>query len=117
VVWVTRSERNWVRHHEDVSLQQAAQSAEAAFARTAGTLAVLLADPIAARMLAAHGWASTWAGRSTRLAGNHRAEGLAVLERVVLSKRLHALLSDVELVRWMSRHYPRELAILHDVCG
>ena len=117
MVFIRPWTRAQIHRREDLILQQAAQNAEAAFAHTTDVLSILLADPLAARMLGQHGVSRACVTRSTRLAGNNRAEGLAVLERVVLSKRLLALLSDAELVRWLSRHYPRELAILHDVCG
>lgn len=117
MVWVTRSEREWVRRQEDLTLREEARAAEAHFARVAAVLKVLLADPVAERMLRPHGFSGVWMGRSMRAAANHRVEGLVVLEGVVLQRTVHAMLSDAGLVRWLSRHYPRELVALHDVCG
>lgn len=117
MVWVTRSEREWVRRQEDRALREEARAAETHFARVAAALQALLADPVAERMLGLHGFSGVWMDRSTRTAANDRVEGLVVLEGVVLRGTIHAMLSDAALVRWLSRHYPRELAAFHDVCG
>ncbi len=116
MVWVTRSEREWVRRLEDRTLREEARASEARFARMAAVIEVLVADPAAKRMLSAHGLSRIWMGRSVRAAANGRVEGLVVLEGVVLRGTVHTMLSDAGLVRWLSRHYPGELATLHDLC-
>ncbi|MDR6935718.1 hypothetical protein [Luteibacter sp. 3190] len=83
----------------------------------AAVIEVLVADPVAERMLSAHALSGIWMGRSMRAAANGRVEGLAVLEGVVLRGIVHTMLFDAGLVRWLSRHYPRELASLNDVCS
>ncbi len=115
-MWVTRSEREWTRKLEAEGLAAAARDAEARFASVTAALRVLLADTRAAPMLAQHDISRVALGRSTRLAENGRAEGLAVLEGVVLAGVVRALLDDAELVRWMSGHHSRELAALHEAC-
>lgn len=62
-----------------------------------------------------HGIHRVALGRSARLSANGRAEGLAVLEAIVLGGVISALLEDPTLVRWLSRHRPAQLATLHEV--
>jgi hypothetical protein len=80
-------------------------------------LTVIGADPVGASLLESHNLHRVPRGRSGRIAANGRAEGLAILEGVVLSGVIRILLTDVELVLWLSRHYPRELAIFHVAIG
>jgi hypothetical protein len=116
-VWVTRSEREWVRKLEGDALTEAARDAESRFAAMTHAFGVLLADSRAVPMLARHGIDRVALGRSTRLPANGRAEGLAVLEGVVLAGIARSLLDDTALVRWLSGHHPSVLAILHRACG
>lgn len=116
-MWVTRSEREWSRKLEAETLAEAAASAEARFAAVTGALGVLLADSRAAPMLSRHGIHRVALGRSMRVAGNGRAEGLAVLEGVVLAGMVRSLLADADLVRWLACHHPGALAALHGACG
>lgn len=67
-------------------------------------------------MLARHGISRVALGRSMRLAEDGLAEGVAVLEGVVLAEVVRALLHDAELVRWISGLHPGALAVLHGVC-
>jgi len=114
-MWVTRSEREWRRKDEDRVLREAARAAEARFAAVIGALEVISSDPVGGRMLARHNLLQVPRGRSGRLAVNGRAEGLVVLEGIVLTGLVKALLADVELVPWLSRHYARELAVFHEM--
>jgi hypothetical protein len=114
-MWVTHSEREEVRRQQDLALVAAAQEADARFRATHRALEALLDDPNAVPHLARHGiLRATW-GRSMRLPGNGRVEGLAVLEGIVLRGVISALLEDAPLVRWLSRHHPTQLVVLHEV--
>jgi hypothetical protein len=77
----------------------------------------LFADARTAMMLERIGLRRVALGRSSRLPGSGDAEGLAVLEGVVLAGVVAKLLSNGELVRWLSRHHPGELAALQGACG
>jgi hypothetical protein len=115
-VWVTRSEREWVRRHEAEDLAASAGRAEARFATVSHALRVLLADTRAVPFLTRHGYHRLPIGRSSRVAGNGRAEGLAVLEGTVLAGMVRALLADADLVRWLACHHPGVLVALHGAC-
>lgn len=114
---MTRSEREWVRKLEGDALTEAARDAEARFAAMTHAFGVLLADSRAVPMLARHGIDRVALGRSTRLPANGRAEGLAILEGVVLAGIARSLLDDTALVRWLSGHHPSVLAALHRASG
>lgn len=116
-MWVTRSEREWVRRHEAKDLAMAAARAEARFATVSHALRVLRADARAVPFLTRHGFHRLPIGRSSRIACNGRAEGLAVLEGVVLAGTIRALLADADLVRWLACHHPGALAALHGSCA
>jgi hypothetical protein len=115
-VWVTRSEREWTRRHDAETLAFEAGKAEARFRAVTGALGALLADTRATDMLKRHGIQRISIGRSSRLPENGRAEGLAVLEGVVLAGMVAKLLGDGEFTRWLSCHHPKELAALHGAC-
>jgi hypothetical protein len=114
-VWVTHTERRWIRGLEAEALADVAQAAEARFAAVTCALTMLLADTRAVPMLRRLGITRVAWGRSARLAENGRAEGLAVLEGMVLAAVIGALLMDADLVRWMSAHHPKALALLHGI--
>jgi hypothetical protein len=95
----------------------AAAKAEARFHSVTHALRALFADARTAGILERHGMRYVALGRSSRLPANGSAEGLAVVEGVVLAGLVGRLLSDGELVRWLSRRHPRELAALQDACG
>jgi hypothetical protein len=116
-MWVTRSEREWTRRHEAETLKAEARRAEARFYAVTKSFDALLADSRATGMLRRHGIRRVALGRSPRLPENGNAEGLAVLEGVVLAGVAARILSDGELTRWLSCHHPGELAALHAVCA
>lgn len=115
-MWVTRSEREWTRRHEAVALATEARRAEMGFYAVTKALGSLLADTRVTAMLNRHGIRQIALGRSSRLPENGNAEGLAVLEGIVLAGVIAKVLSDGELTRWLSCHHPMELAALHAVC-
>jgi hypothetical protein len=116
-MWMTHTERQFRRKEEDRVLREAARAAEARFAAVIGALAVIGADAVGGPLLACHDLNHGPLGRSGRVAANGRAEGLAVLEGIVLTGVVRQLLADLNLVPWLSRHYPRELAALHQAVG
>jgi hypothetical protein len=116
-MWVTRSEREWTRRHEAETLKAEARRAEARFCAVTKSFDALLADSRATGMLRRHGIRRVALGRSPRLPENGNAEGLAVLEGVILAGMVARILSDGELTRWLSCHHPAELATLHAACG
>jgi hypothetical protein len=116
-VWVTRSEREWTRRHDAETLAIEAARAEARFHAVTKALGTLLGDTRVTDMLIRHGIRRVSIGRSSRLPENGRAEGLAVLEGIVLAGIVARLLSDGELTRWLSCHHPKELAALHAACS
>lgn len=115
-MWVTRSEREWIRRHDAETLAVEAGRAEARFHAVTKAMGTLLGDTRATDMLKRHGIRRISLGRSSRLPDNGRAEGLAVLEGVVLAGMVAKVLADGELTRWLSCHHPKELAVLHGVC-
>jgi hypothetical protein len=116
-VWISHTERAFIRRQDAAALTFAATRAEARFHVVTRALTVLLADARTAEIFERHGLQSIAFGRSSRPAENGSVEGLAVLEGVVLGGVVAKLLSDGEIVRWLSRHHPRELAALQDACG
>jgi hypothetical protein len=94
-----------------------AGKAEARFHAVTKALVTLLGDTRATDMLKRHGIRRISIGRSSRLPENGRAEGLAVLEGVILAGMVAKVLADGELTRWLSYHHPKELAALHAACG
>jgi hypothetical protein len=116
-MWVTRSEREWRRKEEERLLREAAQQAESRFAAVIAAIEAISKDPVGGQILARLNIKPIPRGRSSRLAVNGRAEGLAVLEGVVLAGTARNLLADAELVPWLSRQYPRALAVLHEAAG
>jgi hypothetical protein len=116
-MWVTRSEREWSRRHEAMALAAEARRAEIRFCAATKALASLLADSRVTDMLNRHGIRRIALGRSSRLPESGNAEGLAVLEGVVLAGIVAKILSDGELTRWLSCHHPKELAALHSICA
>jgi hypothetical protein len=100
-----------------MALTAEAGRAEARFHAVTKALDALLADTRATGMLRRLGIRRVALGRSSRLPENGNAEGLAVLEGVVLAGVIARVLSDGELTRWLSCHHPGELAALHGACG
>lgn len=116
-MWVTRSEREWIRRRDAETLAVEAGRSEARFHDVTKALSTLLGDTRATDMLKRHGIRRISIGRSSRLPENGRAEGLAVLEGVVLAGIVTKVLADGELTRWLSCHHPKELAALHAACS
>lgn len=116
-MWVTRSEREWTRRHDAETLAAEAGRAEARFHAVTKALDTLLGDTRVTDMLKRHGIQRVSLGRSSRLSENGKAEGLAVLEGVVLAGIVAKVLADGELTRWLSCHHPGELAALHAACS
>jgi hypothetical protein len=112
-VWVNKSERAWRRRGEAKALRAAAAAAEMRFAAFARALADLLPDPEGCRWLQRAGVTSQWCARSQRMA-KAGAEGLSVLEGVVLVNTCSRLLDDAAFVRWLSQAKPDALRRLHD---
>jgi len=115
-VWISHTERACIRRQDAAALTFAATRAEARFHAVTNALRALFADARTAGILERHGMRYVALGRSSRLSANGNAEGLAVLESVVLGGVVAKLLSDGDLVRWLSRHQPRELAALQGAC-
>jgi hypothetical protein len=97
---------------EAAAIAAATASAEARFCTVTKVRRELVSDTRTAELLVRRGLRQVSLGRSSRLAANGDAQGLAVLEGVVLAGVVQRLLSDAELVRWMSRHHAKELAAL-----
>ncbi|UPG92845.1 hypothetical protein [Luteibacter aegosomatissinici] len=115
-MWVNKAERLWRRREEAVVLKAVAGDAEAHFAAFAGAIALLLQDTEGVRHLARHGINQAWCARSPRT-GKTGAEGLSVLEGVVLAGTCSRLLDDPAFIRWMSKAHPDALQALHRVAG
>jgi len=115
-VWISHAQRAWIRKQDALALTAEAGRAEARFHAVTKALDALLADTRATGMLRRLGIRRIALGRSSRLPENGNAEGLAVLEGLVLSGVVARLLSDGELTRWLSCHHPVELAALHGAC-
>ncbi|APG04820.1 hypothetical protein BJI69_13565 [Luteibacter rhizovicinus DSM 16549] len=116
-MWISHTQRAWIRKEEALALTAEAGRAEARFHGVTKAIDALLADSRAKAMLRRLGIRRVALGRSSRLPENERAEGLAVLEGVVLAGVVARILSDSELTLWLSCHHPVELAILHRACG
>lgn len=116
-MWISHTERAWIRRHEALLLATEAAKAEARFHIVTKALTALLADTRAAPLLTRHGLRRIALGRSSRLPESGTADGLAVLEGVVLAALIAKILSDGDLTRWLSCHHPSELAALHKACG
>ena len=116
-MWISHAERACIHRQDAAALTAAAVKAEARFHSVTHALRALFADARTAGILERHGMRYVALGRSSRLPANGSAEGLAVLEGVVLGGVVAKLLSDGELVRWLARHRPRELAALQGACG
>ncbi|QWT22137.1 hypothetical protein KPL74_09030 [Bacillus sp. NP157] len=115
-MWVSRSERVWRRRAEATGLLAAARAAEARFAAFDRAVCLLLDDPEGRRQLARLGITSRWCARSTRM-GKTGADGLSVLEGIVLAGVCSSLLDDAPLVRWMSQARADALQALHAVAS
>lgn len=117
-MWISHTERACIRRQDAVALTFAAARAEARFHAVETALRTVLSHARTSSLMATSGLKlQVCLGRTSRIAENGSAEGLAVLEGVVLAGLVARLLSDGELVRWLSRHHPRELAALQGVCG
>ena len=112
-MWVTHTERAWRRKEEADRLARSAAQAEARIAGASRALINIQSDPDGVRLLASVGFGHLSLGRSARLGRDRRAEGLAVLEATIVAGVAGRLLSSPELVRWLSRSRPDELADLH----
>lgn len=115
-MWVNKAERAWRRRAETEDLKHAATAAEARFAMFAHAVDLLIDDGEGARWLARHGITSRWCLRSVR-EGKTGAQGLSVLEGVVLAKVCSLMLDDPVLLRWMSHASPGALRALHLAAG
>lgn len=82
-------------------------------ARVADALRALQSSTDGRAALAEAGFGPLFLARSGRLPTNGRAEGLAVLESVVAGGAVSTLLSHPQLVRWLSRNLPEQLAALN----
>ena len=116
-MWISHAERACIRRQDAAALTAAATKAEARFHSVTNALRALFSDAVTAGILERHGMRYVALGRSSRMAANGSAEGLAVLEGVVLGGLVASLMSDGELVRWLSRRHAQELATLQDACG
>jgi hypothetical protein len=112
-MWVTHTERAWRRKEEAEGLARMAAKAEASIAGVSRALTIIQSDAEGVRLLAGAGFGHLSLGRSMRLGRDGRAEGLAVLEAIVVTAVAGRMLSIPELVRWLSRNQPNELADLH----
>jgi len=81
--------------------------------RISNALRTLQSSADGRKALAEAGFGPLFLARSGRLPTNGRAEGLAVLESVVTGGAVSALLSHPQLVRWLSRNRPEQLAALN----
>nr|WP_157504029.1 hypothetical protein [Luteibacter rhizovicinus] len=111
-MWISHAQSAWIRKNDAVALAAGAAMAEACFHEVTKALQPLLADTRTVEVLARLGLRHVALGRSSRLPENGSAEGLAVLEGVVLAGVVARLLSDGDLVRCLSRHHPGALASL-----
>ena len=117
-MWISHTERAWIRRQDAAALTFAATKAEARFHVVQMALRTLQGDTRTSEVLARSGLTlQVCLGRTSRVAENGCAEGLAVLEGVVLAGLVARLLSDGDLVRWLSRRHSRELAALQGACG
>lgn len=89
--------------------------AERRFAAWAKAMAALGGDDEGERRLAALGVSASAAQRSVRLPIGGAAEGLSVMEAVVIAGVAGRLLSDASFMRWASRVHPGAVASLHAV--
>lgn len=111
-MWVNKAERAWRRRGELIQLRAAACQSEVRFAAFFRAVHVLLDDPEGCRWLECMGVRSRWCSRSFRV-GKTGAEGLSVLEGVVLTRTCDQLLENAPFVRWMSQACPHALRDLH----
>lgn len=111
-MWISHAERACIHRQEAAAIAAASARAEARFYTVTTVLRELLSDTRTAELLARRGVRQVCLGRSSRLAANGDAAGLAVLEGVVLAGVVQRLLSDAVLVRWMARHHAKALAAL-----
>lgn len=114
-MWVNKSERAWRRRNEQVTLGRTAAQAESHFAAFHRAVSTLLDDPVGQRWMERFGVDRRTPLRSYRLSTSGEAQGLAVIEAVVLAGVVSRLLSDPDFVRWVSRVHPDALAALHVV--
>ena len=112
-MFVNPGERAWRRRNERLALTQAATDAEARIAAFSRAVSTLLDDPVGGRWMERFGFAQRTQPRSTRLPKDGSAEGLSVIESVVLAGVASRLLSEPDFVRWVSRVHPAVLAALH----
>jgi len=114
-VWISQSERARIRERDALALTAEAGRAEGRFNAVTNALDTLLLDARAPEILRRVRILRITLRRSRR-PQNGNAEGLAVLEGVVLAGVVARLLSDGELTRWLSCHHPKALAALHEAC-
>ena len=112
-MWVTCSEREWRRKEASTALTQAAWRAEARIRCAEVAIRGLQADSAGRSALSAAGLCDLGLGRSRRTGRSSRADGLAVLESVVVGRVVGSILKKPDLVRWMSLHRPSLLLMLH----
>lgn len=111
-MWVTHSERAWRRKEEARALAEAARQAEARIAGASGALAAICVDAEGSRILANACFLHAGIGRSSRHGKNGRAEGLSVLEGVVVGQLCAHMLSEPKMVRWLLANIPSKFATL-----
>jgi hypothetical protein len=116
-MWVTHTERAWRRAEEARGLAEAARLAEARIAGASNALRAIQADREGRLLFARAGFALLSLGRSSRVSRNGRVEGLTVLEAVILARSFARVLSSPQLVLWLSKQYPKELAALNSMIG
>lgn len=113
-MWISQAQRARIREQDALALTAEAGRAKDRFNAVTDALAALSVDTRGTAILRRIGIPRIALGRS-RVPENGNAEGLAVLEGVVLAGVVARLLSDGEMTRWLSCHHPKELAALHEV--
>lgn len=111
-MWVTRSEREWRRREEARGLAESARQAEARIAGATSVLRAAYCEATGKGAPANTKLRPVALGRGLRLGKNGRAEGLAVLEGVVLARVAARILAYPPVMRWLLHGAPENLAAL-----
>lgn len=99
----------------DGCIHLAASACRARLGAFREAMRILLGDKGARGMLAQCGYLRLGQARIGRRAENGSTDGVAVMEGMVVSRLVSAILRDPEFTRWMATKYPDEMGVLSGV--